>query len=424
MSSSYVANSEVSQIPQIPECGCNKPMKLFISNSRNNPKRRYWKCANVEARRCCSLFIWDDELDGRPPYDRKITMDARNVILDSHDDATTHSGSICCSCSELLKDLHCFVKELRDRRGEQMEMKLQNEGKIADKLNLQHFDEKKLQQMYLCHKLYLKKRLLQKKKIRKFYSYEEFCKQLVEVCNLRAKYGLDPPKEPAKELIQSAPVNTGVDARKSYHASVYRASLQNDASRRSNKHSKVSGIAKGKGEAGEGGSRQRCVQEVTSSTINDRLSVEVEVCNLRAKYGLDPPKEPAKELIQSAPVNTGVDARKSYHASVYRASLQNDASRRSNKHSKVSGIAKGKGEAGEGGSRQRCVQEVTSSTINDRLSVEVEVCNLRAKYRLDPLKEPAKELIQSAPVNTGVDSRKSYHASVYRASLQSSASRR
>ncbi|XP_058760397.1 uncharacterized protein LOC131633727 [Vicia villosa] len=299
MSSSYVANSEVSQIPQIPECGCNKPMKLFISNSRNNPKRRYWKCANVEARRCCSLFIWDDELDGRPPYDRKITMDARNVILDSHDDATTH-----------------------------------------------------------------------KKKIRKFYSYEEFCKQLVDVCNLRAKYGLDPPKEPAKELIQSAPVNTGVDARKSYHASVYRASLQNDASRRSNKHSKVSGIAKGKGEAGEGGSRKHCVQEVTSSTINDRLSVEVEVCNLRAKYRLDPLKEPAKELIQSAPVNTGVDSRKSYHASVYRASLQSSASRRSNKHSKVSGKAKGKGVAGEGVSRQRCVQEVTRSTINDRLSVE------------------------------------------------------
>ncbi|XP_058785051.1 uncharacterized protein LOC131659959 [Vicia villosa] len=240
----------------------------------------------------------------------------------------------------------------------------------ADKLNLQHFDEKKLQQMYLCHKLYLKKRLLQKKKIRKFYSYEEFCKQLVEVCNLRAKYGLDPPKEPAKELIQSAPVNTGVDARKSYHASVYRASLQNDASRRSNKHSKVSGIAKGKGEAGEGGSRQHCVQEVTSSTINDRLSVEVEVCNLRAKYRLDPLKEPAKELIQSAPVNTGVDSRKSYHASVYRASLQSSASRRSNKHSKVSGKAKGNGVAGEGVSRQRCVQEVTRSTINDRLSVE------------------------------------------------------
>jgi len=85
---------------------------------------------------------------------------------------------------------------------------------------------------------------------------------------------------------------------------------------------------------------------------------------------------------------------------------------------------KGKGVAGEGVSRQRCVQEVTSSTINDRLSVEVEVCNLRAKYRLDPLKEPAKELIQSAPVSTGVDSRKSYHASVYRASLQNAASRR
>jgi len=57
-------------------------------------------------------------------------MDARNVILDSHD-ATTHSGSICCSCSELLKDLHCIVKELRDKTGEQMEMKLQNEGKMS-----------------------------------------------------------------------------------------------------------------------------------------------------------------------------------------------------------------------------------------------------------------------------------------------------
>jgi|SRR3954463_12528380 len=43
---------------------------------------------------------------------------------------------------------------------------------------------------------------------------------------------------------------------------------------RSNKHSKVSGKAKGKGVAGEGVSGQRCVQEVTSSTINDKLSVE------------------------------------------------------------------------------------------------------------------------------------------------------
>ncbi|PNX81735.1 hypothetical protein L195_g037760 [Trifolium pratense] len=40
MSSSSVAHTTTYQIPK---CGCNKTMRMFISNSSENPKRKYWK---------------------------------------------------------------------------------------------------------------------------------------------------------------------------------------------------------------------------------------------------------------------------------------------------------------------------------------------------------------------------------------------
>ncbi|KAL5070514.1 hypothetical protein RYX36_021401, partial [Vicia faba] len=60
----------------------------------------------------------------------KIEHEPRNLMLDSNDTAT-HSGIICCNCSELLKNLHCIVKELQYNKGEQMKMKLQNERKTS-----------------------------------------------------------------------------------------------------------------------------------------------------------------------------------------------------------------------------------------------------------------------------------------------------
>ncbi|PNX71045.1 hypothetical protein L195_g058001, partial [Trifolium pratense] len=40
-SSSSVSHSTLYQIPK---CGCNRPMRMFVSNSDENPKRRFWKC--------------------------------------------------------------------------------------------------------------------------------------------------------------------------------------------------------------------------------------------------------------------------------------------------------------------------------------------------------------------------------------------
>jgi hypothetical protein len=54
MSSSSIANSTPLDIP---ECGCNKSMRMFISNFDENPKRRYWKCANLGGKSLISLFF-------------------------------------------------------------------------------------------------------------------------------------------------------------------------------------------------------------------------------------------------------------------------------------------------------------------------------------------------------------------------------
>ncbi|KAL5081727.1 hypothetical protein RYX36_010148 [Vicia faba] len=54
----------------------------------------------------CNLSIWDDDIDGQPPYVRKIGQETRNFLLDLND-ANTHNVKICCgfSCSKILKDM-------------------------------------------------------------------------------------------------------------------------------------------------------------------------------------------------------------------------------------------------------------------------------------------------------------------------------
>ncbi|XP_024636591.1 uncharacterized protein At4g04775-like [Medicago truncatula] len=47
-----------------PICGCEKVMKMWISNTDENPKRKFWRCRfSRMAEYSCELFIWDDELD-------------------------------------------------------------------------------------------------------------------------------------------------------------------------------------------------------------------------------------------------------------------------------------------------------------------------------------------------------------------------
>ncbi|KAK2360662.1 hypothetical protein QL285_085906 [Trifolium repens] len=59
-SSSY-ANSGGTLAP-LPRCGCNVPMKLWLSNTGLNPKRKFWKCRNI-GMDGCDFLVWDDELE-------------------------------------------------------------------------------------------------------------------------------------------------------------------------------------------------------------------------------------------------------------------------------------------------------------------------------------------------------------------------
>lgn len=77
MATSSIGNSSKSKIPV---CGYNKAMRMFISNSTKNPKRRFWKSSNSGLG--CSIFIWDDEVE--------------------HNTSTEHKNSIRCNCSEVV----------------------------------------------------------------------------------------------------------------------------------------------------------------------------------------------------------------------------------------------------------------------------------------------------------------------------------
>ncbi|RHN58775.1 putative transcription factor GRF family [Medicago truncatula] len=47
-----------------PKCGCKRCMRLWVSNTDENPQRKFWRCCNFwENEDHCDLFIWDDELE-------------------------------------------------------------------------------------------------------------------------------------------------------------------------------------------------------------------------------------------------------------------------------------------------------------------------------------------------------------------------
>ncbi|KAK2375727.1 hypothetical protein QL285_076598 [Trifolium repens] len=128
MSSSSVANV----VPyEIPTCGCNKPMKLFISNSNDNPKRRFWKCSRLRVPNC-DLFTWDDEIEGHPPYVRSTASEPRNRLRNSNDKATSSGQISCeCNCQELVKDITAMITVVEGKKMEKTKMKLYSERKIS-----------------------------------------------------------------------------------------------------------------------------------------------------------------------------------------------------------------------------------------------------------------------------------------------------
>ncbi|WJX90113.1 hypothetical protein P8452_72044 [Trifolium repens] len=56
---SSIATSSSSNLPR---CGCELPMKLWVSNTGLNPKRKFWKCRNSGTFESCEFVVWDDEL--------------------------------------------------------------------------------------------------------------------------------------------------------------------------------------------------------------------------------------------------------------------------------------------------------------------------------------------------------------------------
>ncbi|CAL5197842.1 unnamed protein product [Lathyrus oleraceus] len=49
---------------EIPRCGCNLSMKIRVSNTHKNPKRKFWRCKSFgKSDISCELFVWDDEVD-------------------------------------------------------------------------------------------------------------------------------------------------------------------------------------------------------------------------------------------------------------------------------------------------------------------------------------------------------------------------
>ncbi|CAL5215102.1 unnamed protein product [Lathyrus oleraceus] len=47
-----------------PVSGCNLLMKICVSNTHENPKRKFWRCKTFgKSDISCEFFIWDDEVN-------------------------------------------------------------------------------------------------------------------------------------------------------------------------------------------------------------------------------------------------------------------------------------------------------------------------------------------------------------------------
>ncbi|KAK2389291.1 hypothetical protein QL285_062890 [Trifolium repens] len=62
MGGSKCSSIETSSVTNLPRCGCGHPMKMWVSNTIQNPKRLFWKCRQ-HGYDSCELLVWDDELD-------------------------------------------------------------------------------------------------------------------------------------------------------------------------------------------------------------------------------------------------------------------------------------------------------------------------------------------------------------------------
>jgi hypothetical protein len=81
----------------------------------------------LQAIKSCKLFVWDDEIEGHPPYIR----DTRRQTINSNNAPTQSGKECCCKCSELLLEISTIVKELQCKQGEKMKIKLLKERKTS-----------------------------------------------------------------------------------------------------------------------------------------------------------------------------------------------------------------------------------------------------------------------------------------------------
>lgn len=58
--------------------GYNLSMKMFVSKSKANSRRKYWKCKYWGKEEECQLFHWDGELFGQ--CERETTLNEGETI--------------------------------------------------------------------------------------------------------------------------------------------------------------------------------------------------------------------------------------------------------------------------------------------------------------------------------------------------------
>lgn len=100
MATTSVCNCSQSQIPI---CGCNRAMRMFISYSIENPKQRLWRSSYSGVMANCKLFIWDDKLE------RNTSNESKN--------------STGCNCTEVVQELGYIIKDLEEKKKEKMKFK-------------------------------------------------------------------------------------------------------------------------------------------------------------------------------------------------------------------------------------------------------------------------------------------------------------
>lgn len=70
----------------------------------------------------CKLYIWDDEIEGHPPY-------VRPVIAAESSTSSMNKLPCDCNCEVVMKELTVMLKDLGMKKNEKLKKKLQHSRK-------------------------------------------------------------------------------------------------------------------------------------------------------------------------------------------------------------------------------------------------------------------------------------------------------